>query len=54
MCSKSPSGCRLLPEEVALMGDDSRFDIPDACREFGEANFDERWQVAKRFVERFV
>jgi len=36
------------------MGDDSRFDIPDACREFGEANFDERWQVAKRFVERFV
>ena len=36
------------------MGDDSRFVIPEECREFGEANCDERRRVAKRFVEKFV
>lgn len=36
------------------MGDDSRFDIPEECRDFDEANFDKRRQVAKKFVEKFV
>jgi hypothetical protein len=36
------------------MGNESRFVIPEECREFGEANCDERRRVAKRFVEKFV
>lgn len=34
--------------------DDSKFPIPEECREFSGANFDERRRVAKRFVEKFV
>jgi hypothetical protein len=36
------------------MSDDYRFEIPEECRVFGETSFDERKQVANRFIEKFV
>ena len=36
------------------MRNESRFEIPDKCREFGETSFDKRLDTAKRFIEKFV
>jgi hypothetical protein len=36
------------------MGDSSKFDIPETCREFGENCFEIRLQVAKNFVQEFT
>ena len=36
------------------MGGDCRFEIPEECRQFGEASFDERRRVAMSFIGMFV